>query len=676
MGKPGPSTGVNKKKRKQGRMTLIEEESGTGAPKVIVYPPTPNLSTINFKVKNREEDQLENTHEIVRDRQGQPGSEQNRIYLQVPDQIKISKPLSHSLEAQQSDSINPLSPATQPQRRISQVFPRRFSKLPHLPQLQQMEHGTHIVGANSHQKPSIAKPNQNQPETLSEYSDKPSRPKDPIVNPHLPGDNRPQMVSGLLSKENPKVGISLPPNASNLAITTSNTGEVGETTSSSLKQIQHDILGDSVSIALEHLEALAPNTEPLKTEGGIQIAQGPIHLQLSHSQKRGREGDGGPGELGDKQDEVDETVEHQRPLKKSKLDLIQANLNTKDVMSIPLQAVDFTSAAHPLGDRSDDWFEIAFTRCQQRTLRWAQVYFGFRDISTEPEFARPWSIKMTPEFLKEVEKVAVADLHYGGWGMLLLDSMQRTSLIAAIIDNFFQNNIFDEDLFGATKEEKEALHAMDKALIADGGFHRTFVRSHMIRTMMDQRDSVVTKNFESEVCRLTAQIYLLFEPLTRYLHSTTALKKEAIPRLEDHWQDLHDLVANTAFLSICIRSSADIFHFIQASPGETCDPEYFMLLDKEVLQKSKSAALAAHKAKMDALPERDSAIPIQLLHLIKISVFPYIECFKLGSGNPGEEEEGFRIHELRKGTVIAYYGQRKSEDPNYVSLQAFLGESS
>ncbi|KAH8813271.1 hypothetical protein F5884DRAFT_671557 [Xylogone sp. PMI_703] len=355
-------------------------------------------------------------------------------------------------------------------------------------------------------------------------------------------------------------------------------------------------------------------------------------------------------------------VDNQPTPKTPKIDPSEIAVNSKNIPSALLKPLNFTALVHPREGRSDEWFQIAFTRSQQRTLRWAKVLFGFCDISAETDSVGKWSAKAGRSFLKEVDKIAVADPN-GGVLDMLLDSKQRVSLVAALINNIFQDAVFDEYLFGADKEEKDLLHAMDRAFVADGGFLRTSLRSQIVRAIL--HTSTVTKNFESEVCSLTKRIYVMFEPLINYIFSITPLKCKEIPRIEDGWQALHNLVANTAFLSICIRLSKDAFHFVHATPDDRYDSERYSILDEEVLQKSKEVALAARQTKMSTISDRrQKAAPTQLYHLVKVSVFPEIECYKHGSGMG--DTQGFRIYRIKKGTVQVYYGPKKDDHSNFI----------
>ena len=168
--------------------------------------------------------------------------------------------------------------------------------------------------------------------------------------------------------------------------------------------------------------------------------------------------------------------------------------------------------------------------------------------------------------------------------------------------------------------------------------------------------------------------------------------------MDEQYQELHNIMASAAYLSLCIRLSPTIFYFTDVSPNALYDPDDQHSVDGEAFANSKAktvrkhdTSVAAWRAKRALLQAEVSRfrqpgmnansragrkatkeladftnpnIPIGRTHraLTKIGIWPNIRRFKPGSKEDDVNEErladrdGFRIFELSKSAVLCYFG--------------------
>jgi hypothetical protein len=132
------------------------------------------------------------------------------------------------------------------------------------------------------------------------------------------------------------------------------------------------------------------------------------------------------------------------------------------------QPLQFVFKAHPLEDRSDEWFIVQFRKLFRRIHTFAHDYFGRHDID-EGSFHQPWAAGMSPEFMRYVEDVAEADPMDGSWDKLLQNTVQREWLVVGIIMRVLEIQVFGLNLWGMDQQEKELLHSLDRAFFTGEG---------------------------------------------------------------------------------------------------------------------------------------------------------------------------------------------------------------
>lgn len=211
----------------------------------------------------------------------------------------------------------------------------------------------------------------------------------------------------------------------------------------------------------------------------------------------------------------------------------------------------------------------------------------------------------------------------------------------------------------------------------------------------------MTEDFYDEVAILTAQIFLLLKPLTDYLYGMQPRLGVPLPKIEDQYQALHNLVSFASYLSLAVKLSPTIFTFNDVFPGTHWDDKDQYCLEPEIYQQSKNAVLSDYRARFATWDTRrrvlagalttleqagkrdtragDRAEEEHARHLqspptysdrdyrpmCKIGVWPVITRYKPGGDEDDEkgecsryvrEKDGFRILQLAKGAVVVYVG--------------------
>jgi len=241
------------------------------------------------------------------------------------------------------------------------------------------------------------------------------------------------------------------------------------------------------------------------------------------------------------------------------------------------------------------------------------------------------------------------------------------------------------------------------------GFSRTALRSATVRTIVG--NAPTTERFHPEVARLTAQVMLLFKPLVDYMHAIPPPPGVVVPSIKHHYQALHNIIAQAAYLSICIRLSPTIFHTSHLSPGANYEDEEQHSMSPPIWAASKNAVLRVWKKKKAPYEEaRRIAVeavelnkplvtdhPVRIraeaalqaanraLHdlkgptqthraMVKIAVWPNVRRYSPGSGEEGGEEDGFRILSLTYAGALYYYGEQGRAPAQKEKLLEFVKE--
>ena len=407
-----------------------------------------------------------------------------------------------------------------------------------------------------------------------------------------------------------------------------------------------------------------------------------------------------------------------------------------DLANLAPQPLRISYKPHPLEDCSDAWYTEMFRRLFRQTDKFVTRYFGVHDLDAG-KFFEPWGAGMTDEFVTWAEQAAEPDLNTGTgtWDDLLRETRQRKWLVMGVLMRILTVKVFEVDLFGASKEQGELLHGISRALVGrEGlypflffvksnwlsviGFGRQALRAETARTIMGR--NAVTENFYPSVAKLTAQISLLLKPLTDYLYGMQPRLGVPLPKIEDQYQELHNLVSTAAYLSLCTKLSATIFTFNDVSPGTHWDDKDYYNLEADLYFQSRTAVLDDYEHRQKAWNERlqklnaeldslknagkadtgagdrvwqelaahQTAIPSDpgrdYRPMCKIGVWPVITRYKPGGDEDDEkgecsrfvrEKDGFRILQLAKGAVVLYYGWNGGKDAHGRWLPNPAGEN-
>jgi hypothetical protein len=223
------------------------------------------------------------------------------------------------------------------------------------------------------------------------------------------------------------------------------------------------------------------------------------------------------------------------------------------------------------------------------------------------------------------------------------------------------------------------------------GFSRTELRASTVRTIIGPFNAV-TPMFYSEVAKLTARIALLLKPLADYLYCRPTILGEESPSIESQYQAIHNLVSNATSLSLCVRLSRTIFHFVEILPGEYYSPDDQENIAMESWSIRKDEELRNFKARQEfwlkrkgeaeqefktleepgqahtrkgkkatdkllKIRERQPKAPQQTHRaMTKIGVWPVITRYKPGSDKDDEDDEEGRTESLSGQRWVPHQG--------------------
>lgn len=145
----------------------------------------------------------------------------------------------------------------------------------------------------------------------------------------------------------------------------------------------------------------------------------------------------------------------------SKRKLHRVPLVLEEVKPQPIR-IDY--APHPQEDRSDEWFVTMFRQLFHMCDTFAESFFGNRDVERGVT-SEPLNLRLCPEFISWVDQVCEEDELVGGWDYVFRNTNQRRWLVFAVLMRILRVKIFDDDLWGAGKEERNMLVGIDKALL-------------------------------------------------------------------------------------------------------------------------------------------------------------------------------------------------------------------
>lgn len=126
---------------------------------------------------------------------------------------------------------------------------------------------------------------------------------------------------------------------------------------------------------------------------------------------------------------------------------------------------------HP-EEYTDDHFKKLYGLLYQRTVDFAEKWFGDVDLPDPGYQGSPWQESFNDQFIEYTRLVAHEDRHVGGWPAFLRQAKYRKWLIVGILGQIMEKKIYTELLFGASEAWKSELEMDDIKLIDIEGKHK------------------------------------------------------------------------------------------------------------------------------------------------------------------------------------------------------------
>ncbi|KAL8370524.1 hypothetical protein RB595_000751 [Gaeumannomyces hyphopodioides] len=304
---------------------------------------------------------------------------------------------------------------------------------------------------------------------------------------------------------------------------------------------------------------------------------------------------------------------------------------------------------HAESERKDSWFEETFKHLYWTTCSFSILRLGQHNFHL-PTGRSPWrDAKLSTQFLSFASQLSHQDPLLGGWDLVLTDKTHRACLVTGILSKVLVNSVFSNLLWGATDEQTMLLEAHDAATLSDDGFKRTKRRADIVRDALGGH--ILTPNFWPRVDELAAQTTSLLLPLINFQGQQAPTEKW--PGLMVIYQELHDIIAEAAYFSICIRLSHTILHIEYPEPGDKWELDHSHLEGERIYQKSKENA-----QKYDTNQGNKSIKRSARIAKVKVIAWPQIKRHEpLGSVENYGAEDGERVALVSRCEVAYYYGR-------------------
>ncbi|KAI8623994.1 hypothetical protein F5Y19DRAFT_491801 [Xylariaceae sp. FL1651] len=195
----------------------------------------------------------------------------------------------------------------------------------------------------------------------------------------------------------------------------------------------------------------------------------------------------------------------------------------------------------------------------------------------------PWEVPMTEQFIQYARVVAHEDRGYVNWEDILNDPAHRKWLCIGVLSQILERKIFNQLLFGATKEFQEELDRHDQHWVLQEGFIRKEGRRQIVRAAVSE--SLVPQDFWDAVDDLAGQTVLIFKPLYTLLCLCTGRSPGRDGPV--FWQEVHTILAMAGYFQVCMSISPTIFHILSATPGARFQWDEESHADKQIYHDSR-----------------------------------------------------------------------------------------
>ncbi|KAJ9151805.1 hypothetical protein NKR23_g2734 [Pleurostoma richardsiae] len=369
----------------------------------------------------------------------------------------------------------------------------------------------------------------------------------------------------------------------------------------------------------------------------------------------------------------------------------------RDLVGLEPTRLNFT-APHDV-EPKDSWFELVLLDLYERVEGFAEHYFETDVDYPADNQGSPWLEDLPQQFIDYVSLISRGDPLVGGWDDLIRDSLKRRCVVSGVFAKVLEMTVFNQLLFGATDTQKKLLHYHDMELVENEGYTRAFQRAEIVRSMFPGPDEL-PPNFWSEVDKLALQTTRLFIPLVNSIGKV--FRNHMWGQTKSIYQDIHNIVAEAAFITNVMRRSASIFRIEFPRPGAAPDMDQEDWdWDGDFYEVSKKAAEDKQKAETEATtpvtapagtsrgqdanagapPEvKDLILPREYTARVQIALWPSFKRHtaigeKKDGGSHGATH-GESISRIAKAQCIYYQGLIKemASSPERTPLQDYIAD--
>ncbi|KAF7537218.1 hypothetical protein G7054_g3921 [Neopestalotiopsis clavispora] len=295
-----------------------------------------------------------------------------------------------------------------------------------------------------------------------------------------------------------------------------------------------------------------------------------------------------------------------------------------------VRRVDFGLEMPPPQGFDDFWYAENNKRLYNMATEWSEKFFAKKEFPVRYD-GKTWLSGLNEQFINYANIVAHEDPFFGpfdgyrhdGWEYMLKDRSNRKWLIVSVLAQIIEKKIFVELLFGATPDQAKKLDEQDSEFLDHDGYRRAAARSQLINLMMGRR--VVPHNFYQKVDELTSYTAKIFQDIfaiTNLLddgyrprpRTAGAKNKFNVARESDiafMYAELHYIISHAAYLAVCMRRSASVFHILSATPAARMDYPIESQANYDLYKLSKDEADRLEKARSQADKDQLRALKLQ-----------------------------------------------------------------
>ncbi|EPE03437.1 hypothetical protein F503_06610 [Ophiostoma piceae UAMH 11346] len=341
----------------------------------------------------------------------------------------------------------------------------------------------------------------------------------------------------------------------------------------------------------------------------------------------------------------------------------------------PLQMIFRLPAISPGNELNDDWYDKLMRALRHLVEGFGDRFFGAMsvaprrtDFDSGIDANSPWGFSLPDSFVLYASDVATTDENDGGWDALLLEPVQRGSLIEGVLAKVLDEHVFADLLFGGTASQKELLSHLDSSMLDSDGYTRKLKRCEEVQRFLG--DDTLTANFWDEVDRITAETAQMLMPIINLQRQilTESLRKAKLDGLETvirappgicaFYQDLFDIVSVAGYASLRMARSVSIFQIDFPEVDQLWDVDQSRQDDDPVYQSSATKARAEDtKTTLAGVYDGVARQAPTRVDKIKIVTWPRIVRFKPVWSHAGDRVKSATRTFITKSHNLYYCGE-------------------